>query len=45
VVKCQCGRPATVYAMDPYPDGWAAYYCLNCKPSGWIITDYINPQG
>jgi len=44
-MKCQCGRDATVYAMDPVPGGWADYYCLNCKPSCWQITDYYYPNG
>ena len=44
--KCpQCGHPAVVYAMDPIPGGWAAYYCLNHVPTGWQITDYLYPNG
>ena len=39
--KCQCGRYATVYAVDTCASGWGAYFCLNCKPSGWQITDYL----
>lgn len=41
--KCPCGRTASVYAMDPYPGGWGGYYCLNCKPTGFQITDYYQP--
>lgn len=42
--KCQqqCGNPATVYAVDPIPSGWGGYYCLNCKPTGWQILDYVS---
>jgi hypothetical protein len=43
--KCQCGRDATIYAIDPIPDGWGAYFCLTCKPNGWQITDYLYPNG
>lgn len=39
--RCQCGRCASVYAIDPYPGGWGAYWCLNCKPVGWTVTDYV----
>jgi hypothetical protein len=30
--KCEqgCGRKATVYAIDPKPNGWGGYYCLHC---------------
>lgn len=44
-MKCQCGRDASVYAMDTCAGGWAGYYCLNCKPVGWKITDYVYPNG
>lgn len=43
--KCQCGREASVYAMDRCAGGWAGYYCLTCKPPGWQITDYVYPNG
>jgi hypothetical protein len=27
----QCGRPATVYAVDPHiAGGWGGYYCDSC---------------
>lgn len=26
----QCGRPATVYAIDPAYGGWGGYYCDAC---------------
>lgn len=39
--KCHCGEHAAVYAMDPMPNGWADYYCLNHVPSGWQITDRL----
>jgi hypothetical protein len=31
--------------MDPLAGGWADYYCLNCKPHGWQITDHLYPNG
>ena len=40
-IKCQCGRSATLYAMDTCAGGWAAYFCNSCKPRGWQITDYV----
>lgn len=40
--RCQCGTLASVYAMGPYPGDWGDYYCLNCKPIDFTITDYIN---
>lgn len=42
-MKCQqnCGRDASVYAMDRIAGGWGGYFCLNCKPRGWIISDYL----
>jgi L-asparaginase II len=41
--KCQCGRTASVYAMDRCAGGWAGYFCLSCVPRGWDITDYVKP--
>jgi hypothetical protein len=43
VKKCDggCGRPASIYAMGPNSGDWGGFYCLNCKPSGFIITDYL----
>ena len=26
----QCGREATVYAIDPIPGGWGGRYCQPC---------------
>jgi hypothetical protein len=44
--KCaQCKHPATLYAIDPIPNGWGDYYCLSHKPNGWQITDYLYPNG
>lgn len=45
--RCQCGRFAKVYAMDPAPGGWGAYYCWVCAPSGWIREElYVtNEEG
>jgi hypothetical protein len=34
--RCQCGKFAKVYAIDPAPNGWADYYCYVCAPSNWI---------
>jgi hypothetical protein len=43
--KCEkCNAPADVYAMDKYPGGWAGRYCINCFPSGFMITDYYIPS-
>lgn len=42
VKNCQCGSPAAVYAMDSCPGGWADYYCWDCKPPGWTVTDVFN---
>lgn len=25
-----CGDTATVYAIDPMPDGWGGHYCESC---------------
>jgi predicted SprT family Zn-dependent metalloprotease len=40
--RCQCGRDASVYAVDRCAGGWGGYYCLTCKPAGWDITDYLS---
>lgn len=26
----RCGEPATVYAIDPIPNGWGGRYCETC---------------
>jgi hypothetical protein len=40
--KCQCGQPAAIYAMDTCAGGWAGYYCWECKPRGWMVTDVVS---
>jgi len=32
-----CEEPATLFALDPYPDGWAIYCCPAHVPKGWIV--------
>lgn len=34
--KCQCGKPAAYYAMDPAPNGWGDFYCHGCVNPRWI---------
>lgn len=37
----QCGRPATVYAIDPIPGGWGGRYCEPCAQSlKFQVTDH-----
>ena len=41
---CECGvedctEEAEVYALDPTPEGWGAWYCLAHVPRGFQITD------
>ena len=38
--RCQCGRPAKFYAMDPAPGGWGDYYCHVCVNPQWIKEPY-----
>jgi hypothetical protein len=42
----QCGRPATVYAVDPYiAGGWGGYYCEPCvKALCFEIVDHLKPS-
>jgi hypothetical protein len=39
----QCGRPATVYAVDPYiAGGYGGYYCEPCvKALCFEIVDHL----
>lgn len=42
--KCEqdCPNPATVYAMDPFPGGWAGHYCDACaKALGFTVVDRL----
>jgi len=39
-----CQAEAEVYAMDPYPDGWADWYCQSCAPANWLIVDIITKE-
>jgi hypothetical protein len=35
-----CGTVATVYAVDPYPDGWGGHYCEPCAVAlGFRVVD------
>lgn len=36
-----CDHQATVYAVDPYPDGWGDWYCDDCVPNNWWVVDTI----
>lgn len=47
VPNCEqnCGREATVYAIDPIPGGWGGRYCEPCtKALGFRVTDHL-PRG
>lgn len=36
-----CDQQASVYAIDPAPDGWGDWYCDDCQPSNWWVIDTI----
>jgi hypothetical protein len=41
---CQqnCGAPATVYAIDPVPNGWGGRYCQPCADAlGFRVVDAL----
>lgn len=42
----QCGKPATVYAIDPIPGGWGGHYCEPCADTlrFRIIDRYDNQK-
>jgi hypothetical protein len=43
--QCEsCSAPAKVYAMGIYAGDWGGYYCLNCIPKGFMITDRIEQE-
>lgn len=44
VRQCEqaCSNPATVYAIDPIPGGWAGHYCDSCaKALKFTVVDRL----
>ena len=38
----QCGREATVYAIDPLPGGWGGRYCGPCAAAlKFMVVDKL----
>lgn len=42
----RCGREATVYAIDPHPNGWGGRYCEPCREAlRFQVVDRLDKTG